>query len=204
MVVIDDFIKDQSLLDEIKNSKSFFADPGYGVKVPNQKDPNWNRMWWDGWWNSPADTTKKKLIEYIFRHNPLAQTESIQQKIKNGAGFEYFTYKLGPSEDFDELENHLTHDLVAWDQSQKFTPPAYGCVYFPILHPVAGGFLSLEPQQKYNEVLQPIYNRLVMFPTGQINQSIRKVISGTLHTFNVNLYYEETESFKQGLNIKDK
>ena len=40
-------------------------------------------MWWDGWWNSPADTPKKKLIESIFRYNPLAQDKSIQDKIKS-------------------------------------------------------------------------------------------------------------------------
>ena len=37
MIVIDDFIKDQKLLDDLKNDKTFFDKKGY--------------MWWDGWWN---------------------------------------------------------------------------------------------------------------------------------------------------------
>jgi hypothetical protein len=204
MIVIDDFIKDKPLLEEIKNSKSFFNNPGNILKNPDEKYPNYKRMWWDGWWNSPADTPKKKLIESIFRYNPLAQDKSIQDKIKIGAGFEYYTDKLGPNESFDELNDQQTHDMVAWDQFQKFTPPMYGCIYFPLDYPINGGFVSLEPREGYHEVLQPIYNRLIMFSTGQINQSIRKVFGGTLNTFNVHLYYEETESYKQGLTIKDK
>ena len=204
MIVIDDFIKDKPLLEEIKNSKSFFSNPGNIVIEPDEKSPNYKRMWWDGWWNSPADTPKKKLIEYIFRYNPLAQDKSIQDKIKMGAGFEYYTDKIGPDESFDDLNDHLTHDLVAWDQFQKFTPPMYGCIYFPLDYPVNGGFVSLEPSKEYHEVLQPIYNRLIMFSTGQINLSVRKVFGGALNTFNVHLYYEETESYKQGLTIKDK
>lgn len=205
MIVIDNFIKDQALLDEIKNSEEFFANPGNIKSEPDDEGIHTlNRMWWDGWWRSEADTLKKRIIELIFRHNPLSQTEEIQNLIKQGAGFEYYVNKFGPDEDFDELEGYLTHDRLAWDLHQNFVPPQFGCIYFPLNYPVNGGFLRLEPQQLYYETLQPIFNRLIMFPTGQINQSVGKVLGGTLHTLNINLYFEETESVKQGLNIKDK
>ena len=48
MIIIDDFIKDEVLLNNIKDSDSFFG-------------PNGNFMWWDGWWNTGADTIKKTI-----------------------------------------------------------------------------------------------------------------------------------------------
>ena len=48
MIIIDDFIKDTMLLEEIQSSKDFFG-------------PNGDFMWWDGWWNSKANTLKKKV-----------------------------------------------------------------------------------------------------------------------------------------------
>jgi hypothetical protein len=56
MIVIDDFIKDKNLLEAITGDDTFF-------------DHNGDYMWWDGWWNSPSDTKKKKLIEYIWANN---------------------------------------------------------------------------------------------------------------------------------------
>ena len=50
MIIIDDFIKDEQLLKDIENDKTFFG-------------PNGDFMWWDGWWNSEANTVKKRLIE---------------------------------------------------------------------------------------------------------------------------------------------
>ena len=56
MIVIDNFIKDKELLTRIDKDETFFG-------------PNGNYMWWDGWWNSPSNTIKKELIEYIWRYN---------------------------------------------------------------------------------------------------------------------------------------
>ena len=56
MIVIDDFIKDKELINAVEADKDFFG-------------PNGNYMWWDGWWNSPADTLKKQIIEVMWRYN---------------------------------------------------------------------------------------------------------------------------------------
>ena len=51
MIIIDEFVKDVSLLQDIEaNKEEFFSDNG-------------NYYWWSGWWDSPADTLKKKLIQ---------------------------------------------------------------------------------------------------------------------------------------------
>ena len=44
MIVIDDFIKDQQLLNDLKNDTTFFNTKGY--------------LWLDCCWNSPANTIK--------------------------------------------------------------------------------------------------------------------------------------------------
>ena len=41
MIVIDDFIKDESLLNDLQNDKTFFDNGG-------------QYMWWDGWGNTPG------------------------------------------------------------------------------------------------------------------------------------------------------
>ena len=65
MYILDNFIQDQVLLEEIQHDKEFFG-------------PNGDFMWWDGWWNSSANTLKKRLIEYIWRYN--SPTETINNK----------------------------------------------------------------------------------------------------------------------------
>ena len=69
MIVIDNFIKDQQLLDDLKNDTTFFNTKGY--------------MWWDGWWNSPANTIKKRLIQYIWGENSPYPSVNVE-------GFEYW------------------------------------------------------------------------------------------------------------------
>jgi len=72
IVVIDNFLKDENLIRSIKEDKKFFADPGV-------------YYWWDGWWNSPANTIKKRLIEQMWRYNsPLYHGYQI-------SGVEYWT-----------------------------------------------------------------------------------------------------------------
>lgn len=176
MIVIDDFIKDQSLLDEIANDESFFGDNG-------------NFMWWDGWWNSPANTLKKRIIELIWKDHPLA---------KYAKGFEYWTWKMGANQNTDDLDLHMDKDELAWDTHQKFLPALMGCIYYPLDVPFEGGFLQLQSQNNTTEVLSAKYNRLIMFETGQIEHGVSKVYSGVRHSLAINLFNEELEAVKQG------
>ena len=73
MIILDNFIKDQEFLNKIRNDKTFFDVKGY--------------HWWDGWWNSPANTIKKQLIDYIWREN------CPQDHIYQIYGFEYWIGK---------------------------------------------------------------------------------------------------------------
>ena len=72
IIVIDNFVKDRVLLDKIQNDSNFFNDPG-------------EYYWWDGWWNSPTNSVKKELIEYIWAENCTIN------EIFTIEGFEYWT-----------------------------------------------------------------------------------------------------------------
>jgi len=73
IAVFDNFIKDAALLKEIeKNKVELFKEPGVF-------------KWYNGWWNSPATNTAKKIIEYAWGDNcPISDIYSVD-------GFEYWT-----------------------------------------------------------------------------------------------------------------
>ncbi len=184
MIIIDDFIKDETLLDEIANDENFFG-------------PNGRFMWWDGWWNSPTDTLKKRIIQQIFKFNPTFTSE-FQDKIKKCAGFEYWTGKYGPNEEFDDLDMHHDKDELAWDEYEKFVAPVIGCIYYPMPTPFVGGMLQLEHNRGVYESVLSKFNRLIMFETGAISHGVSKVFQGTRHALAINLFYEELEASKRG------
>lgn len=184
MIVIDDFIKDEGLLEEIANDENFFG-------------PNGNFMWWDGWWNSPTDTLKKRIIQQIFKTNPLI-TPELNAKIKKCAGFEYWTGKYGPDEEFDNLDMHYDKDEIAWDEYEKFVAPVIGCIYYPMPTPFTGGMFLLEHRGGLCENLLSKFNRLIIFESGNTNHGVSKVFQGTRHALAINLFYEELEAAKRG------
>jgi hypothetical protein len=97
--VVDNFIEDKQLLAEINDDKSFFpesmgekAKVNYGVHEYHDPKSKYYSpyMFWDGWWKSPANTLKKRVIQYIWEHNlPIPQEEV--------CGFEYWTKNYGSS-----------------------------------------------------------------------------------------------------------
>src|SRR6056300_1052654 len=108
MVIIDDFIKDQNLLNDINKDSTFFG-------------PNGNFMWWDGWWNSPVDTVKKRLIEYIWKDNSFLDLKGI-------FGFEYWTGVYGPSKEHKDLPTHFDKDELLYEETGKMVSPVMGTV----------------------------------------------------------------------------
>ena len=146
MIVIDNFIQDTNLLDELNNDKTFFG-------------PNGNYTWWDGWWNGPADTLKKRLINYIWKDNcPL------QYRIELN-GFEYWTGVYGPNEGVQELGTHFDKDV-----------------------PFKGGYLEIEHPDGVMERIQAKYNRLIIFDAGGCKHRVTPVEEGTRYAIAINLW----------------
>ena len=173
MIVIDNFIKDELFLQELRDDSTFFDVKGY--------------HWWDGWWNSPADTMKKRLIEYIWRYN--CPSDHIYQLY----GFEYWigVYSSEDNEDGnnDNLNMHFDKDEFWHKETGELRTPIMGTVYYPWNHDIDGGYLevfSKEGQEPERIEAKP--NRLIIFPAGEYPHRVTQVTRGTRYAIAINLW----------------
>ena len=175
ILVIDNFIKDKDLLKRISNDNSFFTDPG-------------NYYWWDGWWNSEADTLKKELIKYIWADNcPISQIFSI-------SGIEYWTgIQSATDSNFkNDLEMHLDKDEALFKKSGEFASPIIGSVYYPEQEEFEGGMLEIYTNGKHADP-ERVYakpNRLIIFDAGSVLHRVTTVTKGTRKAIAINLWEE--------------
>jgi hypothetical protein len=128
MFIQDDFF-DEATLNAIFSDESFFpASMGEGEKVasePNMyNDPNGSvfspYMFWDGWWKSPMDTLKKKLIKRIFEGR--INTNDV-------VGFEYWTrtYQEG-----QYIQPHVDADTARYIHDKSLGTPVLGSVWWGV------------------------------------------------------------------------
>lgn len=147
IVIIDDFIKDENLLRDIGNDETFFP-KDMGEESRQLKTGNiyhdsdsaifspW--MFWDGWWRSPADTVKKRLIQAIWEDNLPCRVDEL-------CGFEYWTRSYNPGQ---YLPVHLDEDTFLYEKTGEFRCPMLGAVYyahFPVDDEMNPGHLEVHP-----------------------------------------------------------
>ena len=226
MNVIDNAITNKALLEEIRNDASFFpASMGdeekvnYSIHQYHEPDSKYFSpyMFWDGWWKSPANTLKKRVIKELWEGNlPIPESDV--------CGFEYWTktFKNG-----QYLSPHVDEDSHLYKESQIFKGPIIGCVYYPDSEPIDGGFLEIH-EHRINDgdifalergvlegVLSPIEkreriaykpNRLVIFDAGHVVHNTTPTISGTRHVLIVNVWAEDSKPlalFNNGFYMED-
>jgi hypothetical protein len=198
MIIIDNFIQDESLLNDIVNDQDFFNHRG-------------TYMWWDGWWSdSPVDTLKKRLINYIWNENcPLIDAN---YEIE---GFEYWTGKHTPGDGlvevgFDNVSYHLRHhfdkDEALWHESGKTTIvcPIIGTVFYPDpqVDDIEGGELIMWDTQEVRvdvpyEIIRPKFNRLVIFDAFKLH-AVYEVTKGVRSAIAINLWAQRPSGLKTG------
>lgn len=208
MKVLDDFITDKQLLEEINNDKLFFPD-SVGEKdhvnwaIHEYHDPKSKHyspyMFWDGWWKSPANTLKKRVIQHIWERNLPIPKEEV-------CGFEYWTKTFKPGQ---YLSPHVDEDSHLYKEFQIFSGPLTGCVYYPDSEYVSGGFLELHEHKLEDGTLfalergcldsltSPIEkreriaykpNRLVIFDAGHVLHNTTPVDVGIRKVLVVNVW----------------
>lgn len=186
ITVIDDFIKDKNLLEEIQlNAQDIFKDPGV-------------YKWYDGWWNSPVNNTTKKIIEYAWGQNcPISKSYDV-------AGFEYWTgiqQSNQSGQDFDDyLEMHFDKDEAWFEKTGEFKTPIMGSIYYPHQDEFEGGMLEIYSNGDENppEVLYAKPNRLIIFEAGKHPHQVTVVTKGTRYAVAINLWDEEPYSKQIG------
>ena len=177
MIIIDDFIQDPNLLKRIDEDETFFG-------------PNGNFMWWDGWWDSPSNTIKKELIEYIWRWNDPTQGYNI-------SGFEYWTGVYGPSKPNKDLGTHYDKDELLYKETGELVTPVIGTVFYPKNVGFEGGYLEIESGGEI-ERIKAKYNRLIIFPAGEYPHRVTHVTSGTRYAIAINLWDKIPLAVKRG------
>ena len=185
MIVIDNYISDKPLLAEIAKDKKFFGENG-------------EFMWWDGWWNTRANSIKKQLIEYIWRYNS-------QYELTNLMGFEYWTGVYGEGHPQTDLMQHFDKDELHWDRTGgnkggEILTPAIGTVYYPKPMDIEGGYLEIHSRGRENtpERIEAKFNRLVIFNAGEHLHRVTEVTKGVRYAIAINLWQTELKSVQEG------
>ena len=186
MIVIDNFIKDTELLMEVKfNKEKFFSENG-------------TYFWWNGWWNSPTDTLKKRLISYIWEENPIYESVSLD-------GFEYWTGQYGDGKSVGDLNLHLDKDEDLWKSKGELSSPIIGTVFYPLQMEIEGGYLEIfsNGPDREPERIEAKYNRMIIFDAGSHEHRVTTVTKGTRSALAINLWdsapttklkFEDTEN----------
>lgn len=187
IAVFDNFIQDEKLLAEIElNKPTVFKDPGVF-------------KWYDGWWNSPATNTAKKIIEYAWGdHCPISSSFSI-------AGFEYWTgiqtAKELNSGWNDFLEPHFDKDEAWHKKTGEIVTPIIGSVYYPAGQDFEGGELHVysDGADMPPEIIKAKPNRFIIFQAGQHVHTVKTVTKGTRQALAINLWEKEPYSKQNGI-----
>ena len=140
MLVKDNSLSD-SLYDQVLNDSSFFPElMNHGEKIAEHLNSYHNEksdcfapyMFWDGWWRTPANTLKKKVIQSLWQDLMIWNLDDI-------LGFEYWTRTYLPGQ---YLDVHVDEDTFLYSESKIFTGPIYGCVFYGKENK-DGGFLEI-------------------------------------------------------------
>jgi len=183
IVVIDDFIKDEVLINEVSTDPSLWSETGVYT-------------YWKGWWNSPAKNTAQRLTEYIWKDNfPLNMSAEVN-------GFEYWTGIQSAEIEGrrDYLELHYDDDVNYRRVTGNRMFPIMGCVYYPPGSEFEGGELVIytEGEDKSPEVIKARPNRLVIFNPGSVVHGVQQVTAGTRRGIAINAWSQEPWSVGEG------
>jgi hypothetical protein len=210
MIVLDNFIKDKNLFNEIISDKKFFLESmgddekiAFSINVYHKEDSPYYSpfMFWDGWWRSSTNTLKKKIIKKIWENN-------IDCPLEDVLGFEYWTrtYSAGQF-----LDSHVDQDSFRYEKDKTFIGGFNGSVYYGVDNP-NGGFLeihkntikdnsknSLERENilKYispkDDLERIAYkgNRLIIFDSGHTIHNTTPATSGIRQVLVVNVWHKD-------------
>jgi hypothetical protein len=185
IAVFDDFIQDETLLNDIAaEGDDFFY-------------PTGKYTYWKGWWAKPASNVKQRLTQYIWGTKfPLSNVNITAD------GFEYWTgiQSAEMTGRRNYLELHLDDDVVYRQQTGNRMFPVLGCVYYPPGFEFEGGDLAIytDGEGKTPELIKTRPNRLVIFNPGEVVHGVQEVTKGTRGAIAINVWAEEPWSVGAG------
>lgn len=173
IVVIDNFIKDETFLQALKdNQDDIFRDPGV-------------YKWWDGWWSTPPKNLTQLLINKVWTDGcPITEQFDI-------SGIEYWTGIQSTDGNWnDHLIMHTDKDEELWRTTGRVVGPAIGTIYYPPGQDFDGGNLEIftDGRDSEPEVVKAKDNRLIIFPAGDYFHRVATVTRGTRRAIAFNLW----------------
>lgn len=203
---------DKSLYNEILQDQSFFPElMGEGEKIAvelnsyhyEQSSCFAPYMFWDGWWRSPANTLKKRVVQSIWEHRLSANQEDI-------LGFEYWTRTFNAGQ---YLDLHVDEDTFMYEETKTFQGPLDGCVFYGADNP-NGGFVEIHSSSpslvdgsdssleraNLDKIQSPLEereriayrgNRLIVFDTGHVLHATTPAKAGIRQVLVVNVWHKQ-------------
>lgn len=140
-MLVQDNALDNILYNEVLADNNFFPNSmGLEEKIAehiNEYSNNNSKcyspfMFWDGWWKSPANTLKKRVIQKIWENN-------LQYPLEDIAGIEYWTRTFHINQYHD---THVDMDTFLYQKEKIFQGALCSSVYYGIDNN-EGGFLEI-------------------------------------------------------------
>jgi hypothetical protein len=211
MIVIDNFLNDD-LYGEMLTDASFFPQSmGSEERIATELNSYHYEqsscyapyMFWDGWWRSPANTLKKRIVQAIWENRLTVPQEQI-------VGFEYWTRTFLPGQ---YLDVHVDEDTFMYEESKTFQGPLDGCILYGVDN-LEGGFVELHSAHsplvdgsigaleresidsaqvniEHRERIAYRGNRLVMFDSGHVLHATTPAKSGIRQVLVVNVWHKD-------------
>ena len=174
MILIDNFLQDKKILNEIQKDETWINLPTYN--------------WWDGWWKCKPRNIMETLIEMIWK------SLNIENKI---AGFEYWSNSQTENQ---SLNWHLDKDEKLSLLKNKIISPSIGHIFYSKIENLDGGFLEISSNRKIDdqsnfERIKPVENRLVIF-NPSIPHRVTKIHKGKRRAFLANAWSNKPLTFE--------
>jgi hypothetical protein len=218
MLVRDNFLSDPEMIAAIKADDTFFPpvmetfeDRGSLGDLQGQQYHSEEAscyapyMFWDGWWNSPANTLKKQVIQQIWQC-----PESRDFDLGDIVGFEYWTRTFVPPQ---YLPHHVDEDTFQYALDKTFNAPISGCIWYGFSEAPDGGMLEIHkptiegspwqvldngqieaylsgPEDRERIAYKP--NRLIVFDAGRRMHETTPLINGKRQIMVVNVWHKDS------------
>jgi len=171
MIIIDDFIEDEAMLQQMANKDSDFWKLGY--------------HWWSGWWNQKPYTLRQNLIQKIWTDRRVPILDDVM-------GFEHWTGVLSKSITIGNEKGYALNHHLDKDEGGGKEMPIMGTVYYPPMGETQceGGYLKVYTENNRDapyELIAPVQNRLVIFDATQLH-AVTEIPKGNRYAIAINLW----------------
>lgn len=209
MIVTDNAL-DDNLYNEVLADPNFFPESmGSGERIATELNSYHYEqascfapyMFWTGWWRSPANTLRKRVVQRIWEHCLPCDKDEI-------LGFEYWTRTYLPGQ---FLDVHVDEDTFMYEDSKIFSGPLLGSIFYGIDNK-EGGFVEIHnatltdgtpmaiERSNVDPLLSPIEereriayrgNRVIIFDAGHVIHGTTPAKSGIRQVMVTNLWHKD-------------